>query len=279
MATTDIFHISAPIVPARRAVRMLGGNVDDYVQVNAHAAARVAANDAVGTYSAWINFPNLTATGTIIGNGDDSAVEFLEVLVEAGKISVRITDATTAQLVFTTTNIVVTPHKWMHLAIVQGNDGIGPKFYINGVREYAITKTTATDVNSWFAELDGIDTARIGASNKAGDASVTNEFTGAISDLKYWSAALTDAQVFNDYNGVVNTTSLQEHWDFDDDYVSSVGDATTGTATGAIVLIPNYSEFSSRIGFQNSLTAPVVADVVVLGVSELKGHAIIIKAA
>lgn len=277
MAVTDIYHVVGSIFPARKAARFLGGNVDDYVQVNAFAAARVAANDTVGTFSAWINVPDITGTYTIIGCGDDNVVEFLEFNVEAGKLACRCTDATVAQFVSVTDNVVIKPHLWMHVAVVQDASLSGVKFYVNGVK-VASTNSTTTDVAEWFNNLDGIDTARIGAANKAGDASVTQEFKGAISDLKYWSAALTAEQIDSDYKGnSVLSSSLQSHWDFDDDYIDNGLGADNGTVVGDIVLNNAYSEFTSRLGFMTG--TPVVADVVAFAVNQSQGHAIVIQAA
>lgn len=197
MAVTDIYHVSGGL-KGRKAAVFIGGNVDDYIQVNAFAVARTAANDAVGTYTAWVNVPDITGTYTIIGVGDDNAVEFIDFQIVAGKLGCACTDGATAQFVSATDSIVIKPHTWQHVAVVQNADGRGPVFYVNG-EKVASTNSTATDVNEWFVNCDGIDTARIGASNKAGDASVTQEFKGAISDVKYWSLALTDAEVLLDY--------------------------------------------------------------------------------
>lgn len=275
MATTDRYFISGGL-KGRKAAMFLGGNVDDYIQVNAFAAARVAANDATGTFSAWINVPDITGTYTIIGCGDDNVVEFLDFGIEAGKLASRCTDATTGQFAVASTNVVIKPHRWHHVAAVQGADGRGVRFFVDG-SEVPTTFSNTTDIDEWFVNLDGIDTGRIGASNKAGDASVTNEFKGGISNLKYWSTALTAAQVLADYQGTGTTTSMTEHWDFDEDYVSSGSDATTGTVVGDILLSNNYCEFSSR--FRNMITTPVVADTVVFSASGETGYAIVIKAA
>lgn len=276
MATTDIYHITGGL-KGRFAVAFLGGNVDDYLQVNAAAVARVAANDTVGTFTAWINVPDITGTYTIVGNGDDNVVEFLDFSVEAGLLACRSTDATTAQFVSVTSSVVIKPHQWMHVAVVQRANGNGVEFYVNGAR-VASSNTTTTDVDSWYAELDGIDTMRIGASNKAGDASVTNEFKGAISDVKYWSVALTAAEVLDDYNNVaVQAASLQSHWDMQDDYIDNGLGADNGTAVGDIILTNNYCEFTSRL--RNTTGAPVVADSLVCFASDRTGHAIVIQAA
>lgn len=282
MATTDIYHVSGGL-KGRKAAVFLGGDVNDYVQVNAFAVARTAANDTVGTISAWINVPDVTGTYTILGIGDDNAVEFIEFNVEAGKLACRCTDATTAQFVSLTSNIVIQPHQWMHVAVVQNADLRGPQFFVNGVK-VASTNSTTTDLNEWFNNCDGLDTARIGAANKAGDASVTQEFKGAISDLKYWSVALTDEQILNDYsepakNATLNAASLQSHWDFDDDYVDNGLGADNGTVVGDVVLNNNFSEFTSRMRFMTGV--PVVADTLAFSIDSMNnmGHAIVVQAA
>lgn len=282
MAATDIFHITGGLVPARRAIRCIGGNVDDYIQVNA-AGVSHAGGEATGSIGAWINVPDITGTYCIICFGDDNVVEFLEVNVEAGKIVCRCTDATTAQFVSTTDAVVIKPHQWVHVVVVQDGLGQGVKIYINGAR-VASTNSTATDVLSWWHELDGLDTCRIGAANKAGDASVTNEFKGAISDVKIWDETILSPDDVEKEFGGTNVYSLTDvvanWWKFDDDLVDAGFNADNGTNTGGgIVLCPAYSEFSSRISFQSSLTMPVVADVVLLSCTDKTGHAVIIKAA
>lgn len=282
MATTDIYHVSGGLA-GRKAAVFLGGDVNDYVQVDAFAVARTAANDTVGTISAWINVPDITGTYTILGIGDNNAVEFIDFSVEAGKLACRCTDATTAQFVSVTSNVVIQPHTWQHVAVVQNADLRGPQFFVNGVK-VASTNSTTTDLNEWFANCDGLDTARIGASNKAGDASVTNEFKGAISDLKYWSVALTDTQILNDYsepakNATLNAASLESHWDFADDYIDNGLGADSGTVVGDVVLNNNYSEFTSRMRFMTAV--PVVADAINFAIDSANntGHAIVIQAA
>ena len=283
MATSDIFHISGGLA-GRKAVKFLTGNTDDFIEVNAFAATRVAANDAVGTFTAWVMIADDTITGTVIGNGDDSIVEFLEILIESGLLTVRITDATTPQLVTQADGDALKRHRWYHIAVTQSNDGAGPRLYIDGVK-IASTNDTATDVDSWFAELDGIDKGLIGASNKTGNAAVTNEFTGSISDVKYWNVALTDAQVLRDFNSFIpdnitgTTGDLKNHWDFDDDLIDNVaGENGTNTGGGAI-LVNNWSEFSSRLAFDTG--TPVTADTLTFAIdsSNNVGHAIVIQAA
>src|SRR3990167_1145323 len=249
MATTDIYYLSAPTIPAKDCVRFLGGDVDDGIQVDAFAVTRTAANDTAGTITAWINMPNITSTGTILGLGDANVVEYIHFSVENGKMFAACNDATTMQWDINSTNVVITPHKWHHVALVQ--DAVQPTFYVDGVK-VARTDTTTTDLAEWITNLDGLDGAHIGAADSIGGlGALTQEFKGAISDVKYWKVALTAAQILDDFNGkapasITGTAAdLTNWWDMDDDYVDSVA-GENGTAVGAIILTPNFSEFSSR---------------------------------
>src|SRR3990167_5394021 len=172
--------------------------------------------------------------------------------------------------------IGITPHKWHHVAIVQRADGLRVHMFIDGV-ERARTNDTATDVDEWFNNLDLIDTMRIGASNKAGDASVTNEFKGGISDVRIYTDAKTNDEVKAIYEGTNNTTNLHNYYDFDNDYVDAGTGADPGTLTGtSISLVANYSEFHSKYHY---VTTPVVADTFLFSVHDDVAHLLVIKAA
>jgi len=173
---------------------------DDYMQVNAHAAERVAANDTVGTYIADILMDNITGTFTVLGAGDDNVVEFIELNVEAGLLTCRCTDGTVAQFVTQADQVDFVANKWYRIGVVQAADGNGVVLYVNG-KAVDSTNDTATDVDEWYNNCDGIDTFRIGAANKAGDASVTNDFAGLIGQVRYYSRALSAADMLDDYEG------------------------------------------------------------------------------
>ena len=276
MATTDIYHITGGL-KGRHAVMFIDGDTDDYVQVDAHAVARVAANDTVGTYSAWVNIINIADTFCVLCAGDDNVVEFLELNIEAGLLTARCTDGTTAQFVTQADAVSFKPHRWYHVAMVQNANGQGVHLYVDG-EKIASTNDTTTDVDEWYNNLDGIDTFRIGAANKAGDASVTNELTGGISDVKYWSTNLTADEVKNDFlNEAVQASALQLHLDFVEDLVDSGLGADDGTIVGAVLQSNNYCEFTSRL--RNSTGAPVVADTLQCFASGETGHAVVIQAA
>lgn len=275
MATTDIYHVVGSLKPARKATRFLGGDVDDGIQIDAWAAARVAANDTTGTITAWIMVPDITGTYTIVGAGDANAVEYIHFSVEAGKLFAVCVDATVTAWDTNSTNVVIKPHVWQHVALV--HDGTRPHFFVDGV-EVAYTDTTTTALTKWFADTDGIDGAHIGAADSiAGGALLTQEFKGAISDVKYWNAALTAQQVKDDYDGKPNTTNLVLHIDHDEDYVDNGSGATNGTAVGDILLHNAWSEFSSRLSY--TCGTPVVADTLAFSTHNNEGHAIVIQAA
>lgn len=278
MATTDIYHITGGL-KGRPAMAHLGGNSDDYVAVNGHAVARVAANDTVGTYTAWVNISNITGTFTVLGAGDASVVEFLELNIEAGLLTARCTDAAVVQFVTQADAVHFKPHRWYHVAMVQRADGSGVQLFVDGVL-IASTNDTATDVNEWYNNLDLIDTFRIGAANKDGANGVTNELSGASGRTKYWSVALTDAEVLQDFqNEAVQAASLQLDIDFVEDLIDAGLGADDGTNTGGgSVLMNNYCEFTSRLRFDTGV--PVVADTMVcFADGDNTGHAVIIKAA
>ncbi len=276
MAAGDLYHISGGI-DGRFAFSWPAAVSDDYIQVDAAAAARVAANDTVGTWTAWVNIANNTGTFTIIGAGDDNVVEFLELNIEAGLLTARCTDATVAQFVTQADGDQLEPHRWYHVAMIQAANDEGVHLYINGIRISA-TNDTATDVNEWFNNLDGIDTMRIGAANKVGNATVTNDFIGAISDVKIFTDVLTAAEVLDDFQEKSNTNNLHNHWDMVDDLTDAGTGADDGTDVGADgFLLNDYSEFTSRL--KHSAGVPVVADLITSFADRGVGHAIVVKAA
>ncbi len=276
MAVTDIYHIGGNLKPSRKSIAFIDSDHDDYIQVNAAAVALVTSNDTTSSFTAWINIANTVGNFTIIGAGDDNVVEFLELNIEAGLLTLRITDATVVQVVTQADGNNLEAHRWYHVGVVQPADGTGPRLYINGIR-IAATNDTSTDVDSWWAELDGIDTMRIGAANKAGNATVTNDFRGGISDVKIWQKIMSDQEMIDDAEGKSNTTSLHNHWDWNDDFVDAGTGADNGTSVGDVILINVYSEFTSRL--RHLTGSPVVADTLVIWGDSSAAHAVVIQAA
>jgi len=281
MATTDQYTIQGALQPNFHAIKLLGGATDCAVQADAAAVAAKA--DATGTITALVMIPDLsTATGTILGFGDDNIVEFIQLSIEAGLLTLRSTDNTTAQFLTQADAIGFTAHKWHHVAAVQPADGAGPRLYIDGVR-IAATNDTATDVDSWGSELGGLDKGFIGCANKAGDSSETEELAGYLSQVRYYNTAKTTAQIKAIYEydmsgiGSNDTTSLRNHWKFDENLTDSGSGADNGTAVGGAILVNSANEFTSRLAFK--VGVPVVADTVKIAITDKMGFAYVIQAA
>ena len=281
MATTDIFHIVGSLKPSRHAAKFIA-TADQAVLIDAFAVTRVAANDTVGTFSAWIMTPDITGDYAIISIGDTAAIEFLTLRVTAGKLVVECNVATTDQYEHTSTDVVIEPHRWYHVAVTHADDTEPDRLFVNGLR-IAQTVTLATDNSVWINDMNLTDDGSIGAGEEAGAAAQIREFKGAISDVKYWNVTLTDEQVRQDFDGkapdtITGTTGqLKNHWDMDDDFIDNVA-GESGTAGASILLMNEYSEFTSRLSFMTG--TPVVADTVQsfcdgFGI----GHAVVILAA
>lgn len=164
-------------------------------------------------------------------------------------------DATTAQFVSATDS-----------AVVQEADGLGPKFYLNGVLQ-ASTNSTTTDFNEWFNNCDGIDVGSIGASRKSGDGSYTQEFVGAITDVKYYNTALTADQILADSKRQHLTTGCIAWYEMRNLLDSATGGGTYSlTAVSDVYQTPSYNEFISRVRKFGAVAADCV------GIAECNGR-------
>ena len=84
MTAGDVITIKGS-THSRKAAAFDG--TDDYILADAHAIARVAGNDTVGTYSAWI-YQDSIGSKTILSVGDnDSATEFLRFSITAAGVA------------------------------------------------------------------------------------------------------------------------------------------------------------------------------------------------
>jgi hypothetical protein len=283
MATDNMYTIRGNVEPARHAIRCIGGNSDDEIQVNAAAVALTAFNDLVGTWTAVVMCGDITSTMTIIGAGDDNVVEFIELNIEAGLVTARCTDGTVAQFVTQADAVVIEPFKWHHIAMVQRADGAGPHLFVDGV-EIARTNDTATDVNEWFVNCDGIDTMSIGAANKDGASGITNEFKGFISDVRIYRDAKTAEEIYAIYEydmfkiGSNNTTNLHNHWDWINDLVDNGSGDDNGTAVSGATRMSWACEFTARLNWEHGLTL-LTADHPRFIIDKGVGYALITDAA
>lgn len=205
---------------------------DDYVLHDAHAVARVAANDTVGTYTAWIYLDKVSVTGTILSAGDNSSAnEFLRLtMLSSGVLSVLLQHAGATQFRIDQTTANINSREWTHVAVVQ--DGTQPKLYVNG-KNVAATNSVSTDLTFWYDELTLVDKFAIGVLES--NATHTQDFKGAIGQVKYFNIALSDDEILNEFKGKTDSNALraaeiETARVFD---ISMEDDGTTDSGSGA----------------------------------------------
>ena len=204
--------------------------VDDYVLHDAHAVARVAAGDTVGTYTAWIYFDDVSGNYTIISAGDNSSTdEFLQFFLQSdGRLSALLKHGGAIQWQIRESTPSISARKWTHVALVQ--NGVQPALYIDGLN-VAVTNSTATDLTFWYDELTLTDKFAIGVLES--NATHINDLAGAIGRTKYFVAALTPEEIMEDFKEVAFTsrpTALETARVFD---ISMDTDGITDSGSGA----------------------------------------------
>jgi len=206
--------------------------LNDYIDLDAHISS--VASDTEGTISAWINLDDLSDSAMILAANDNtdanSYVLFYPTVTESVKFIVREDGATS---LFFESNDTLTLGEWYHVVVTVGSSGNA--FYINGEQADVTYSTGSASTQKWYNDVNGLDIWRIGNHQPSGG----NEdwFDGKISQVKYWSRALTDAEVRNLYQtGDVEDTSNQvSYWKIDEGTGTSIADSwgsNTGTLSG-----------------------------------------------
>jgi hypothetical protein len=273
MTAGDVIVVDGSL-NARQAVALDG--TDDYILADAHAVARVAANDTTGTYSAWIYADAIATTQAILSAGDnDSATEYLRLSIENSKLRITLRQGGANQFITEQTTASISSKTWTHVAVVQ--NGTQPALYVNGAA-VATTNSVATDLTMWYDELTGCDKFAIGVLES--NNTHTNDFAGMISDVKYWNKALTAAEIAKDYNGDAlddDGTYLQLHLLDGDNGITDQGlGADNGTLTGHAYLCGWGSEWSRRL----ETSGAVVADSIqTIPYERGRARSVIVKAA
>ena len=204
---------------------------DDYILADAHAVARVAAGDTVGTYTAWIYSDETTGNTTILSAGDNSSTdEYINFYLQGNQLSVILKHGGANQFIVREIPASIPKKKWTHVALVQ--NGTQPALYVNGLAR-TITNAVSTDLTMWYGDLTLTDKFAIGVLES--NNTHTNDFVGMISNVKYWNRVLSAAEILLDFNGEVLTndaTYLQSHWDMDGDVTDAGVGADNGTPAG-----------------------------------------------
>jgi len=232
--------------------------VDDYVLHDAHAVARVAANDTVGTYTAWIYINDTAGTYTILSAGDnDNTNEFLQFLVSAGKLQIFLEHGGSTQFSIVETVGSIPARTWTHVAVVQ--NGTRPLLYVNGELRI-MTDSTSTDLTFWYDELTNVDKFAIGV--KESNATHTQDFMGAIGRVQYFNVALTAEDILENYKGETNTrdpTGIETARVFDitmetDGITDDGSGADDGTPVGHAYYGGLISNWSYHLNFDGHIT-------------------------
>ncbi len=275
MTAGDVIVIDGDL-KARQAAAFDG--TDDYILADAHAVARVAANDTVGTYSAWVyldDVSTLTEKSILSAGDNDSATEYLTIFVYLTQLKIQLNHGGAIQFLVRETTGSIEAKTWTHIAVVQ--NGTQPALYVNGAA-VATTNSTDTDLTYWYDELTGCDKFAIGC--KESNNTHTSDFAGMISDVKYWNKALTAAEIAKDYNGEAladDGTYLQLHLLKGDNGLKDQGlGADNGTLTGHAYLCGWGSEWSRRL----ETSGAVVADSIqTIPYERGRARTVIVKAA
>lgn len=267
---SDSMLISGDTSISKPAAVFKGGDTDDALEIDELAVAQTAANDTAGTIIAWVNPNNITSTMAIVSFNDANVVEYIDFKIVAGKLTCAVNDATTAQWTVVSDAVVCPAHKWTHVAIVQ--NGTAPILYVNGVK-IAQTNSVATDLTDWFNTLDGIDKGWIGASSIGGAGAVGEEFVGAIADVKYYNAAHTDEEIYEDFLGKVKTgATLIARYDLDMNLANTGSEGTAAALVSDAYLTPTYNEFISKMRWAITAQGTIVTGDI-CGFSDVNGRA------
>ena len=238
--------------------------VDDYVLHDAHAVARVAANDTVGTYTAWIYLENITSTMTILSAGDDNSINesFKFGLLSGGVLRTKLVHGGTTQFDIKETTGSITAKTWTHVAIVQ--NGTRPDLFIDG-KIVEMTDDTTTDLTFWYDELTLTDKFAIGVLES--NNTHVKDFKGAIGQVKYFNIALDDTEIFEEFQNVTHVKRaavIEAARVFDitmeDDGITDDGSgADNGTLTGDAHYGGEISTWSQKL--ENNVTGHAAEDI------------------
>lgn len=269
MTAGDVKVINAS-AKSYQAVTCAGA--DDFVAIDAFTVARVAANDTLGTITAWILPLSDASNFCVFSSGDANVVEHFNFGLESGKIHAELKVATTMQWDIDSTNVVVTQAispGWHQIGITM--NGTRPTLFLDGVA-VAMTDTTTTSLSAWYDELTGGDKGAIGA--LVMNATTTLDYDGAIGPVKYWNRDLSAAEMLDDFEGNGSTVGLISHWDWNRDAVDVVA-GHDGTLTSDAQLDNNYSQFTKEL--QVIRDAGGVTDLLSFGIDGNKYIAVTVE--
>lgn len=227
---------------------------DDYTLHDNHAVERQATADEYGTYTAWIFLDNISNTYTILSAGDNNVAEYMCLNSVSGKLQFKLYQGGATQVEIIETTAGLTARKWHHVAVV--NDDTRINLYVDGVLS-DMTDTTTTDADAWYDIISGADKFAIGCLEMNG--THTQDFLGAIGQVKYYYHAMNAAEIEKEYKGEAQSAAiaalLRFNVTYEDDGTTDSGlGADNGTLTGHAVYGGEISEWSWKLNSYATVT-------------------------
>ena len=172
---------------------MVFDGTNDKVDLAAGAGAHLRDDKNVkGTIEVQFLSADLSADRTLVGFGDASADEYLNLFTDANdKLAIEATDAGTAEFAATTDNTISTDVSY-DVALVQ--NGTEPKIYVDGI-DQDLTFSVSTDKTSWFSQLAGLDSGGIGFTNYLTLGADGEWFEGQIYRVRLWNVDLSEDEI------------------------------------------------------------------------------------
>ena len=238
---------------------------DDYIQIDAIATDEAGLNNLCGTIAAWVNVPDITNTFAVLGVGVAAAISYVQFSIKAGKLNYVVASAGGGATIcdVVSTNVVITPHKWHHVCVVQ--NGVRPTFYVDGVA-VAMTDTTATTLGAWMNTLATWDKGAIGQLVMNG--TTTLDFMGGMAYVKYSTGTVASSTVCWNADAVkaeydyfcgkgtgTGTAGQYASWTLQGNLTDTIN-AKNGAIVSDVQYDSEYSELTSKL----RLLAPLVAD-------------------
>jgi hypothetical protein len=203
-------------------------NANDYVACGSGASLRPTVSYSI---FGWIYLTNNTSTITIVTSEAPNASGFLLYLV-SGVLTFRTSFAASST---TSVGPTIPLNRWAHFGVVKNANGTAPTFYLNGAASVGvgtITNNAAATVPFTISQTGG-----------------GQPLDGMLSDVRFYDASVTGAEVTQIYNGnPTPSANLRGWWRLTEGTgataADSSGNANTGTLTNAPLWVSGEEELN-----------------------------------
>jgi hypothetical protein len=227
------FLSSFAICNAQNALDLDG--IDDFVSGTNNSSLDITE----GTVEAWIKTDNAGSGWRAIVNKQLAYGIYLY-----GN-NLALWDMQNWQAVYTTTNLA--DNNWHHIAFsFQDNVTNGTKIYADGVP--ILTTTIGVDIST-INILVGASPSTLGGH--------TQQFNGAIDQVRVWNTARTDAEILENYQKCLigNETGLVMLWDFEEGTGINVSDLTNNANNGVLTNMDSLTDWITGYDCEDHLIA------------------------